>query len=75
MPDRWLLHLVNVLLAVQRLTMLSHPETEEVLVSAGQSIEDADVALIEEAGIQTVKIRSRADLRNPYRDLRHLLWS
>ena len=35
-----------------------HPETEEVLVSAGQSIEDADVALIEEAGIQTVKIRS-----------------
>ncbi|MEL6968054.1 MAG: DNA-directed RNA polymerase subunit beta', partial [Pseudomonadota bacterium] len=35
-----------------------HPETGDVIVAAGQSIEETDAALIEEAGIQQVKIRS-----------------
>ena len=35
-----------------------HPETGDVIVSAGQSIEEADAAVIEDAGIQQVKIRS-----------------
>jgi len=35
-----------------------HPETGDVIVSAGQSIEETDAAVIEEAGIQQVKIRS-----------------
>ena len=35
-----------------------HPETGDVIVSGGQSIEEVDAAAIEEAGIQQVKIRS-----------------
>ncbi|MEL6504844.1 MAG: DNA-directed RNA polymerase subunit beta' [Pseudomonadota bacterium] len=35
-----------------------HPETGDVIVAAGQSIEDADVLAIDDAGIQQVKIRS-----------------
>ncbi|MEP1264779.1 MAG: DNA-directed RNA polymerase subunit beta' [Rhizobiaceae bacterium] len=35
-----------------------HPESQEVIVPAGQSIEEVDATAIEEAGIQTVKIRS-----------------
>ena len=36
-----------------------HPESQEVIVPAGQSIEEVDAAAIEEkAGVQTVKIRS-----------------
>ncbi|WP_425418337.1 DNA-directed RNA polymerase subunit beta' [Oricola indica] len=35
-----------------------HPGTEEVIVPAGRMVEEKDVDLIEEAGIQTVKIRS-----------------
>ncbi len=35
-----------------------HPETGDVLVKAGQSIEEPDVELIDDAGIQQVKIRS-----------------
>jgi len=34
------------------------PETNDVLVKAGQSIEDPDVIAIDDAGIQQVKIRS-----------------
>ncbi len=37
---------------------ITHPETGEVIVAAGQSIEETDAARIEEAGIQQVKIRS-----------------
>ena len=40
------------------LKMSSDPETGEVIVSGGQSIEDPDVVTIEDAGIQQVKIRS-----------------
>ncbi len=37
---------------------IKHPETGDVLVKAGQSIEEPDVALIDDAGIKSVKIRS-----------------
>ncbi len=35
-----------------------HPDSGEVLVAAGQSIEETDASAIEESGIQQVKIRS-----------------
>ncbi|MEL6751253.1 MAG: DNA-directed RNA polymerase subunit beta', partial [Pseudomonadota bacterium] len=37
---------------------VTHPETGDVLVPSGRMIEEADVAMIDEAGIKSVKIRS-----------------
>ncbi|MCQ0990163.1 DNA-directed RNA polymerase subunit beta' [Jiella marina] len=35
-----------------------HPQTGEVLVAGGRTVEEADVEVIEKAGVQSVKIRS-----------------
>jgi len=40
------------------LTDITHPQTGALLVASGAMIEEADVARIEEAGIQSVQIRS-----------------
>ncbi len=43
-----------------------HPKTEEVIVSAGQLIDEATVSIIEESGIESIMVRSvlKCDTKN-----------
>ena len=49
------------------------PITDELIVTAGMQIEEAEAARIEDAGIETVRIRSVLTCETKYRRLRQLL--
>jgi DNA-directed RNA polymerase subunit beta' len=51
-------HIGDRILGRVALEDIAHPHTEEVLCKAGDEIDEAKVKLIEDAGIQRVKIRS-----------------
>src|SRR5262245_57652416 len=51
-------HIGDRILGRVALEDIQHPHTEEVLCKAGDEIDEAKVKLIEDAGIQKLKIRS-----------------
>jgi DNA-directed RNA polymerase subunit beta' len=51
-------HIGDRILGRVALEDVVHPHTEEVLHKAGEEIDEAKVRIIEDAGIQKVKIRS-----------------
>ena len=52
---------------------VSHPETGEVLAAAGDDLGDVKIGELVAAGIEVVKVRSRAHLRRQDRYLRQVL--
>ncbi len=45
-------------MAVLQLKILPHPESGEVIIEAGVTLDEKDVDAVEAAGVKTVKIRS-----------------
>ena len=50
-----------------------HPESQEVMVPAGEMLDEDTIDMLEAAGVDEVKVRTRADLRHALRHLRQVL--
>ena len=50
-----------------------HPETQETLLAAGEMLDEDTLDALEAAGVDEVKVRTRADLRHALRHLRQVL--